>query len=118
MRDPSAARVRGAIVKPLATDAWREYTPFGASFQWHHHRDCAMADSNIWILAFLWAVAAYAALGAVLGAISLFLLAPRADPNLRVTPLTVRLLFLPGVIAVWPLAIQRWRRAVRTGAGA
>lgn len=77
-----------------------------------------MAEPNTWIFVLLWAVAAYAALGVVLGGTSLFLLAPRADPNLRVTPLTVRLLFLPGVIAVWPLAIRRWLRAVRTGAGA
>lgn len=77
-----------------------------------------MADPNTWIFVLLWAVAAYAALGVVLGGIPLFLLAPRADPNLRVTPLTVRLLFLPGVIAVWPLAIRCWLRAVRTKAAA
>lgn len=77
-----------------------------------------MVDPNTLISLLLWAVAAYAALGVILGGTSLFLLAPRADSNLRLTPLTVRLLFLPGVIAVWPLAIQRWRRAVRTKAAA
>jgi hypothetical protein len=77
-----------------------------------------MPDPNAWITPVLWIFAAYAVLGAVVGAPALFFLAPRADPALRATPLTVRLIFLPGVVLLWPLAIMSWRRSLNPGAPA
>ncbi len=70
-----------------------------------------MLNANAWVIPVLWVLAAYAALGLAVGVPALLRLAPRADPALRGTPLTVRVLFVPGAVLIWPLAIVRWRRA-------
>lgn len=77
-----------------------------------------MPDATAWIIPLLWMLTAYAALGAVVGVPALLWLAPKADPALRASPWAVRLIFLPGMILLWPLAIGRWRRSIRTGAPA
>jgi hypothetical protein len=77
-----------------------------------------MPEANAWITPLLWIFAAYAALGAVVGLPALLWLAPKADPALRASPMTVRLIFLPGVILLWPLAITRWRRQLPAGGAA
>jgi len=68
----------------------------------------------LWIQPVLAAGVVYAATGVVVGGIALCRTAPNADPALRSAPRSLRLLLLPGAVAVWPLAIARWRRATRS----
>ena len=55
----------------------------------------------------LWALGIYYAIGLVVGLRFILATAPRLDPVARKAPLRVRMLFLPGAIAVWPLTIAR-----------
>lgn len=55
-----------------------------------------------WVLV---AVGAYGAIGVLVGAFWLLRVAPRRDAALRSSPRTVRLLFLPGAAALWPLLL-------------
>lgn len=68
----------------------------------------------LWIHPILAAVVLYAAAGVVVGGIALYRLAPQADPAFRTAPKSLRLLLLPGAVAVWPLAVVRWRRTIRS----
>ncbi|XHC25893.1 hypothetical protein ABWH91_00545 [Phycisphaerales bacterium ac7] len=51
--------------------------------------------------------AVYAATGVVIGAAYPLRSAPRRDETLRASALHVRVLLLPGAVAVWPLLLPR-----------
>lgn len=51
---------------------------------------------------------AYALAGLVFALVFLPRAALRVDPHLDGSPWTVRLLILPGVIALWPVMAWRW----------
>lgn len=53
------------------------------------------------------ALAAYAALGALVAVGLLMGGLRRMDPVAAAAPLRVRLLFVPGLIALWPLVLRR-----------
>jgi hypothetical protein len=52
----------------------------------------------------------YAVIGLVFAVCFVPSAAPRMDPGLAQAPRTVRLLIMPGVIALWPLFAWRWAR--------
>lgn len=52
-------------------------------------------------------LALYAATGLLIGAAYLLRSAPRGDEALRASSLHVRVLLLPGAIAVWPVLLPR-----------
>jgi len=53
-------------------------------------------------------VGGYFGVGLLLAPVSLLLIAPRSDPALASSGKSVRLLLLPGAVAVWPIALWRW----------
>ena len=53
---------------------------------------------------------AYTLVGFLFGVLFVPRAAARMDPGLTHAPITVRLLILPGVIALWPLLAVRWAR--------
>lgn len=56
-----------------------------------------------------WALAAvgiYLAIGVCVGVVWLLRMAPARDPALRASPRTLRVLFLPGAAALWPLLLS------------
>lgn len=57
----------------------------------------------------------YAAMGAIFGLFFIWRGVGRIDAAARGTSWTVRLLIFPGVVALWPLLAERWRRAARDG---
>lgn len=63
--------------------------------------------------AILFIVCLYAAIGALFSVFFLLRGIDRIDPAAHGAPWTFRLLILPGVVAMWPLLAQRWRRAAR-----
>jgi len=63
----------------------------------------------------LLAVGGYAAIGAVFAAVFLARGVGAIDPAARNSPGRVRLLWAPGVVALWPVMWSRWR-SVRKGA--
>lgn len=65
--------------------------------------------------ALLVALAAYAALGLVASAWLLTLGLVRTDPSLASSPGRVRLILLPGCVALWPLLLVRTVRAPKKG---
>lgn len=52
----------------------------------------------------------YALAGVVFGVLFIPRAAARMDPGLTHAPIAVRLLILPGVIALWPLLAVRWAK--------
>ena len=54
------------------------------------------------------AIQAYAAAGLLFAVPFLIRGAERVDPHLAASPVTVRLLILPGVAIFWPLLAWRW----------
>ena len=62
------------------------------------------------IQGFLVLIGVYALAGAAFGLWFIALGAPRCDPMAARAPLRVRLLFLPGAVAVWPLLLSKTRR--------
>jgi len=50
----------------------------------------------------------YALAGTLFGLLFIPRAAARMDPGLTHAPMAVRLLILPGVIALWPLLALRW----------
>ena len=67
-----------------------------------------------WIGPVLGVVGVYLLVGVIVGGLGLVRLAPRADPDLRASSASVRLLLLPGAVAVWPLAVRVWVRRARS----
>ena len=59
------------------------------------------------IVIILGVLAVYLAIGVLVGAVYLLRAAPRADPALADSAAHVRLLLLPGAVAVWPLLLVR-----------
>ena len=59
------------------------------------------------------AVGVYAVIGAVFAAVYVTRLAPRRDPALRASGKSVRLLLIPGAVAVWPLLLRERREGGR-----
>jgi hypothetical protein len=58
-------------------------------------------------------IEAYAAAGVIFAALFLPRGIVRVDPLVGHSPWTVRLLFAPGIVALWPAIAVRWRRAAR-----
>lgn len=57
---------------------------------------------------FIWlAVGAYLAVGAVVAVVGVVLFMRRIEPYGAPVPLRVRLVLLPGMIALWPLILAR-----------
>ena len=52
----------------------------------------------------------YALAGLVFGVLFIPRAAARMDPGLAHAPFAVRLLILPGVIALWPVLAMRWAK--------
>lgn len=60
---------------------------------------------------FVYAIIGYAAIGLVFGLAFVSRGVDRVDPGAAGAGLGFRLLILPGSAALWPLLLQRWRRA-------
>lgn len=61
-------------------------------------------------VALVWAVTIYALLGLLFAVAFVSVGVTRVDAAARGTGLGFRLLILPGVVALWPLLLQRWRQ--------
>ena len=61
----------------------------------------------------LYALAAYVAIGLIVGVPFVIAGIGRVDPAAKTAPATFRVLVLPGVVAMWPLMLRRWVRAGR-----
>lgn len=57
----------------------------------------------------------YGAIGLVAGAALAILALGRMDPGVEASPWSVRLLFLPGLVALWPVMLFKWARLTRGG---
>lgn len=55
----------------------------------------------------LWILGVYYALGIVLAIRFVFFVAPTIDPVYQAASLRVRVLFLPGAAAIWPIVLIR-----------
>jgi len=64
---------------------------------------------------FVCLLAGYAALGALFALAFLTAGVGRVDAAARNAALSVRLLLLPGVVALWPLLLRLWVRVERGG---
>jgi hypothetical protein len=60
---------------------------------------------------FVYALAAYAAAGAVFAALFVAIGVQKVDPVAEHAPIGFRLIIMPGVAALWPLLLGRWARA-------
>lgn len=58
-------------------------------------------------------VGLYLLLGMIAGPVALLFLAPRSDQALAASGKSVRVLLVPGAVAIWPIAVWRW--VVRSG---
>jgi hypothetical protein len=58
-------------------------------------------------------VEGYAAAGLVFALLFLPRAVARLDPRIAGAPKTLRLLILPGVVALWPLFARRWMAGIR-----
>ncbi|MCC7388330.1 MAG: hypothetical protein IT431_06140 [Phycisphaerales bacterium] len=67
--------------------------------------------------AILASIAAYLGLGLVFGAVFVARGISAVDPAARGASCGFRLVVLPGVAALWPLMLWRWRRASRRAVG-
>lgn len=63
-----------------------------------------------WIEPLLYLIAGYLGFGVLMGGFWLIAIAPKSDPALRGSGWSVRLLLLPGAVAVWPIALWKWSR--------
>lgn len=66
-----------------------------------------------WIGVALLIVGGYLAIGVVFAAAFVASGVKRVDPVAAHAPLRVRLLFLPGSAALWPLLLRKWAHASR-----
>jgi hypothetical protein len=57
---------------------------------------------------------AYVGVGAVFALSFVTFGAGRMDPDARGAPITVRLLLLPGALALWPLLLRKWLKGNRS----
>jgi hypothetical protein len=61
--------------------------------------------------AFVYALETYAGLGVIFAASFVCFGVQRLDPAAQGSGIAFRLLILPGVTALWPMILYRWRRA-------
>lgn len=64
-----------------------------------------------WATSILLGVAAYTAIGVVVGLAFVIFGVARVDPAAQRTPVTFRAIILPGAAALWPWILARWLRA-------
>jgi hypothetical protein len=62
--------------------------------------------------AFVYAFETYAGLGMIFAVPFVCFVVQRLDPAAQESGIAFRLLILPGVTALWPMFLYRWRRAV------
>lgn len=60
-----------------------------------------------------WLIVAYAVLGAGFATVVQGRGLPKFDPGTQGTSVAFRLILLPGMIALWPLLVWRWKTATR-----
>ncbi len=60
---------------------------------------------------------AYGAVGIIVGIALVARGVDRIDPAMRGSPKSVRLVILPGCIALWPIMLAKWARAPKQEAG-
>jgi hypothetical protein len=65
----------------------------------------------------LYTIGLYLITGLALGLVFVIKGVRKLDPTADAAPLRVRMLFLPGCMAIWPLVLKRWMSGARTGAG-
>lgn len=63
-----------------------------------------------WAFTFLYGVAGYLGIGALVGLAFLVVALPRVDPAGKGSSIAFRLLVFPGCVLLWPALIARWRR--------
>lgn len=68
-----------------------------------------------WANALLLVVAAYAAIGAVVASVFVIVGVTRVDPAAAGTKWGFRAIIWPGAAALWPVVVERWARAGRSG---
>ena len=68
---------------------------------------------EIIIRAILIALAIYLFIGLIIGLLFVISGIRRVDPVAESAPMRVRVLFLPGSIAIWPVVLHGWRTRVR-----
>jgi hypothetical protein len=61
----------------------------------------------------LFALATYLAIGAIVAVPFLIFGIGRVDQAAKGAPFAFRVLVLPGVVALWPFMLRRWRRPKR-----
>ncbi|MEZ6317834.1 MAG: hypothetical protein R3B49_03625 [Phycisphaerales bacterium] len=61
----------------------------------------------------LMVVGAYAAVGVVFAIAFVLVGVKRVDPVAAHAPVRVRVLFLPGAAALWPMMLAKWRASAR-----
>jgi hypothetical protein len=59
------------------------------------------------------AIASYLAVGLFFGVLFVARGAGRVDPVAAATPWRVRVLWLPGAAALWPIMLMKWARSAR-----
>ncbi len=64
----------------------------------------------------LFGLGMYILIGLVVGFAFVFKGVRVIDPVADAAPHRVRILFLPGAVAVWPIVLQHWKSRVREGA--
>lgn len=57
----------------------------------------------------------YILFGLIIGFAFIFKWVRVIDPVADAAPLRVRMLFLPGCVAIWPIVLQHWRLRVQIG---
>lgn len=60
---------------------------------------------------------AYGAVGIIVGIALVARGVDRIDPAMHSSPKSVRLVILPGCIALWPMMLAKWKRAPKPKAG-
>ncbi len=68
------------------------------------------------IIALLWFLAAYAAIGLPVALRFVLSTGPKLDPALKIAPLRVRLIFIPGALCLWPIVLRRSATLRQSGA--
>ena len=64
------------------------------------------------------AVAVYAAAGLLFALVYLIFALRRVDPGAAESPLRVKILIVPGIVALWPFLLLQWLAASRDEGGA
>lgn len=73
----------------------------------------SMATFEMFVRAFVFCFAAYAATGLLFASIFVFRGVQQVDSEARGSGVGFRLLILPGVAAFWPMFLHRWVRGIQ-----